>query len=290
MNSLAESHSRQPPEQWANASHRSSPAWRSRNDTAAGSSPSTSNRVVPQLRVQADPRLAAGLRDLWNNGAAKLPEAQQKQFQNIIESIRFGDGGTLAGKMLQNVQSDLSRLATSYSTSATAAERELGRVLGGLKSEMDDLIVRQNPEAAPVLKKANEAWRGLSIVEDAASRADDGIASTGQMKQAARRGDPSRRKRATAAGGNGPMQQFVRDAREVGRVIIPNPGTADRIGGPVRAVLGANALVGYKTAEAFANALTRRSPVVGETIRQIGNALERPISLLGASTATQGRK
>lgn len=248
------------------------------------------SRIVPQLAVRADARLMAGLRNLWERGAAQLPEAQQQQFQNIIAGIRFGEGGSLAGRALQNAQSDLSRLARTYSTSASAAERELGRVLTGLKGEIDDLMIRQNPAAAPALKQTNEAWRGLSVVEDAASRADDGIASPAQLRDSARRADPSRRKRATAAGKGGPMQQFARDAREVGKVIVPNSGTADRTASALQTVLGANALMGQKAAQLYANALTSRSPALNAAIRQIGSALERPAALFGASALSNGSK
>jgi len=249
-------------------------------------------KVVPQLAVRADPRLAVSLRDVYTSTVSKLPKAQQAQFQSILNGVNFGQGGQLSGRQLQTAVSDLGRLARTYSTSATAAERELGRAVSGVKSAMDDLMVRQNPAAAPVLKATNDAWKRLTVVENAASRADDGVASTAQIRQAARAADQSRRKRATAAGRAGPMQQFAKDVREVGAATIGNTGTADRLMAlnPVSNALGLGALAGYRVGEAWGNALRQQSPQLLTGARNALTGLRAPFALGGASLATQGRK
>lgn len=249
-------------------------------------------KVVPQLAVRADPRLVAGIRDVYTSTVTKLPEAQQAQFQAILKGVNFGDSGQLAGKQLQNAVSDLGRLARSYGTSANAVERELGRAIGGVKSAMDDLMVRQNPEAAPALKATNDAWRRLTVVEDAASRADDGVASTAQIRDAARRADPSRRKAATAGGKGGPMQQLSKDLREVGAVKVPNPGTADRVlqASMIGNVMGLGSLAGYRLGQAGLKFAQAQSPKMSAEVRQLIRSLRSPAALLGASASTQGRK
>ncbi len=249
-------------------------------------------KVVPQLAVRADPRLAVSLRDVYTSTVSKLPKAQQAQFQSILNGVNFGQGGQLSGRQLQTAVSDLGRLARTYSTSATAAERELGRAVSGVKSAMDDLMVRQNPAAAPVLKATNDAWKRLTVVENAASRADDGVASTAQIRQAARAGDQSRRKRATAAGRAGPMQQFAKDVREVGAATIGNSGTADRLMqlNPISNALGGAGLIGYRAGAAWGNALRQQSPELIANVRNALTGLRVPFTLGGASLATQGRK
>lgn len=249
------------------------------------------NRIVPQLSVKADPRLVVALRDVYSD-VAKLPEPAQQQFQAIVKGINFGQGSALAGRQLQTAVSDLGRLSRTYSTGASAAERELGKAIGGVKNAMDDLMVRQNPQAAPVLKATNDAWRRLSIVEDAASRADDGLASTAQIRDAARRGDMTRRKRATAAGRAGPMQQFAKDLREVGAVKIGNPGTADRLmlGNPISTVMGGSALLGYRAGEALTSALSKASPKALAGVRRGLLSLRPSATAGGSALLTQGRE
>lgn len=249
------------------------------------------DRVVPQLAVRADPRLVAGIRDIYTNTVTKLPEAQQAQFQAILKGINFGEGGQLAGKQLQNAVSDLGRLARSYGTSANAVERELGRAIGGVKGALDDLMMRQNPQAAPALKTTNEAWRRLSIAEDAASRADDGVASTAQIRDAARRADPSRRKAATAAGKGGPMQQLARDLREVGAVKVPNSGTADRLQANLTGnVMGLGGLAGYRLGQAGLKFAQAQNPKLAAQVRQLIRSLQSPAVLAGSAAGTQSGK
>lgn len=248
-------------------------------------------RIVPQLAVRADPRLVAGIRDIYTGAVTKLPEAQQAQFQAILKGINFGENGQLAGKQLQNAVSDLGRLARSYGTSANAVERELGRAIGSVKGAVDDLMVRQNPEAAPALRATNDAWRRLSIAEDAASRADDGIASTAQIRDAARRADPSRRKAATAAGKGGPMQQLAKDLREVGAVKVPNSGTADRLQASLTGnVMGLGALAGYRLGQAGLKFAQAQNPKVSAQLRQLIRSLQSPAVLAGSASATQSGK
>lgn len=239
--------------------------------------------VVPKLSVKPDPRFVAGLRRVYQD-VTKLPDAQQAQFNSILKSVRFGQGGVLSGRQLQSALSDLGRLRRAYGGSAVASERELGQTLSGLRDELMGMTMRQNPSHAPALQAADAAFRRLAIVENAASKADEGIASTAQMRQAVRQADPSRRKAAMARG-KAPMQDFVRDVREVTPGRTPSSGTADRqmaASLPAR-ISGQAARAGYAADRALTDFLAKHPQIAAAVRRGILSA-QRPAGFLGATT------
>lgn len=158
--------------------------------------------------------------------AATLPKAQKAQVQQIA-SVTLRNG-QLSGRALKDAQGELRRLASVYATDAAAPNRELGRVLSLMDDQLTREMIAQNPKWAPQLQKANEAYRGYRIVADAASRADDGLINTGQLKQSVRRGDRTKGKNATARG-DAFMQDFSEDARSVIPARTPDTGTAGRL-------------------------------------------------------------
>lgn len=239
-------------------------------------------KVVPNLRAQIDPRFVAGMRRL-SRDLSTLPEAQQAQFQSVLKAVRFGPNGALGGKALQNALSEVSRLQKTYGTSAVASERELGKVLGGFRDELSDLVMRHNPADAPKLRIANDAFRRLAIVENAASKADDGIASTAQMRQAVRQADPSRRKADTARG-KAPMQTFVRDARKVLPSQTPNSFTADRLnaGKMIPELRGRASNAKHSLDAAFTKILADLPPETVQRARKGLLALTAPSRAVGA--------
>ena len=222
------------------------------------------NSVVPKMAVQVDPRFMVGMRKVAQD-ASTMPEAQQAQLQAALKGIRFGQNSRLAGQQLKDAQAELSRLAKTYSSSASPADRELGRALWAVKGNLDDLMMRQNPQLAPELRKANAAFRGLAIVEDAAGRADDGVFNTGQLKQSVRRGDASRRKAASARG-DAYMQDFSNAARNVIPAKTPDSGTAGRLnqGNVLAAIGGAVDRGRYEAGKVLDNVLAAPRPAWAE--------------------------
>ena len=194
--------------------------------------------VIPNLSVQIPgQQFAQNIMGVARN----LKPAEQKQLRQIV-SNELGNG-QLQGQALKRAQGELRRLAGKFSRSQNANEQMLGEALEAVDDELTGYMLAQNPQWAPQLQKANEAYRGYRIVADAAGRADDGLFTTGQMKQSARRGDFSKNKDATARG-EAFMQDFVKDARSVIPAKAPNPsGTASHVnaanlfanlGGPVK--------------------------------------------------------
>lgn len=240
------------------------------------------NKVVPTLSAQVDQQFMRGMQQL-RPAVAALPEAQQKQLQGVLGTIRFGQGGGLAGKKLQDALSEIGRLRSSYGSSANAGEREMARVLGDMREELMDMLVRQNPKLAAQLKAANKGFRGLAIVEDAASRADEGVFATGQFKQSVRRADASRRKNAVARRG-AYMQDLSEDARAVLPAKVPDSGTAGRLqqGSPLANVKGVVSNLLYRGDQAAMQAFAKLPPAQQAQARNLLSSLSRPAGLLGA--------
>lgn len=231
--------------------------------------------IVPKLSVKVDPRFVAGAKRLYTD-LSTLPKAQQEQFQAILQNIRFTNG-QLSGQALKNAQSDLGRLAKTYGTSGASGERELGRIVRALKDNLDDMMIRQNPADAPALKAVNKAYRGLTIVENAASKADGGVFSTGQLKTAVRQGDGSIRKRKTASG-----QAFMQDLSDAARAVLPSKtpdsGTAGRsmAGNLIQEARGAVDEVGQRINTAVSQAALRANPRLMTAVRNRLQQLEGP--------------
>jgi len=241
------------------------------------------NTVVPKLTAKVDPRFVAGMKSVYETKVAGLSDGLQKTFDNELKNVRFGPGGTLAGDKVQGALSDLRKLAKDYGTSATTSERKLGDAFGEVARHLEDMVVRQNPEIAPAFKAANKAFRGLAIVEKAAAGADNGIFTTGQLKQAVKAADGSARKSAVARGAAF-MQDLSNDARNVLPSKTPDSGTAGRLQtGIISNIRGAAALAKLKTDQAYTSALAQADPEVIASVRQFLKTLQRPAAFAGSS-------
>ena len=205
------------------------------------------DKVIPNIAVTLDGQAFA---QKLAPRAANLEPAQRKQLQAFLtEHLK---NGQLSGQKLKDAQGEIRRLASNYSRDAAAPNRELGSAL----HEVDDILsaemIAQNPAYGPALQKVNTAYRGYRIVADAASRGDDGIFNTGQLKQAVRRGDRTKNKDASARGAAF-MQGFSNDARAVIPAKTPNSGTAERqMAGNVFAnIKGGAEAIGYRVDDAL---------------------------------------
>lgn len=178
--------------------------------------------VIPNLSVKINGQ-QFGQKVYTAGRNLKAPEQQ-----HLVDIVRNELGaGQLQGQALKDAQGEIRRLASDYSRSQVASERNLGKALWAVDDELSANMIAQNPKFAPELQKVNTAYRGYKIMSDAASRADEGFINTGQLKQSVRRADRSKDKDATARG-VAFFQDFSNDARKVIPAQTPNSGTADR--------------------------------------------------------------
>jgi hypothetical protein len=242
------------------------------------------DQVIPNLTLQLDP---AQFAQRVAPKVATLEPAQLAQFQKVISATLANTravGAKGSGQAIKDAQGEIRRLASGYSRGQSQAERDLGRALWAADEELTAALIAQNPRWAPQLQKVNEAYRGYRTVADAASRADDGLFNTGQLKQSVRRGDRSKNKDATARG-EAFMWEFANDARNVIPSRTPNSGTADRLnaGNLFANIRGQADAFGYAADEAFQRARLAPRPALADPAARTIRRLKAPVA--GASVA-----
>lgn len=230
--------------------------------------------------------------------AKSLPEQQQRQFGNILQTQIFGKlgpNGQMDGQTLKGVQSELSRIARGYAGDPSYDNRQLGQAIGEIKSAIDSSLPRYNSaDAVDGLSKANAAWANFVRLRTAAASQgamnNGGVFTAAQLNNAVRQADKSAGKGASATG-NALMQDFSGAGQQVLGSKYPDSGTAGRamlglaasaaaghallpaaVAGPA-GVLGAAAAAPYtKYGQALAQALLMNRPAGAVPV---GNALSR---------------
>lgn len=193
--------------------------------------------LLPKLQFKADAQFGRELGKLQQM-ARSLPDAG-RQFENIVTN-QVGSrliNGRADGLAYKQIESEVGRLASSYRSSADAAQRDLGMALGELQSSLRSALQRANPKNAADLSKINKAYGQMTRLQRAASSvgAENGVFTPSQFSSAVRAADKTARKNAYGRGAA--LMQDLSDAgRSVMNSQIPNSGTADR------AMLGAGAL------------------------------------------------
>jgi hypothetical protein len=200
------------------------------------------DEILPKLSVTADPQFGKDMQTLVAS-ARQLPESRTRQFETILRTQlleRFDDTGSLAGAKLKQAESTLGRLAATYKNSSDADSRLLGEALQGTQASLRELIARSNPDFAPELQAANEAWANLVRIENAAGKigAKEGVFSPAQLRNAVRGSDKSLRKR-NFAQGNALMQDLADAGEKVLGQKVPDSGTPFRTANIAAALGGA---------------------------------------------------
>lgn len=265
--------------------------------------------LLPTLNVKADAPFAVALRTL--RGESKLlPEAQQTQFSNIIDqwvARPLNDSGalTMTGDVMKTVDSELGRLASTYSGSAAAGEREMGNLLAKTQGALRDMVRRGNPAEASVLDAINKGWaslvrvRGATASIGAANRG--GVFTPANLMGAVKAADKTAGK-GSFAKGKALMQDIAQHGQELLPSSVPDSGTAGRglltgllLGGshaahillhpptgiPLAALSGAYTKVGAK---GLAPLLVGR-PAGAVAVRRALTKLNAPAALAGANAA-----
>jgi hypothetical protein len=169
------------------------------------------------------------------------PESRQTFARLVNDRVvsRF-QNGPLDGATFKTMDSELGQIARRFSSSTTASEREIADAVRELQRSMRGLAARTNPDVAPAIRAADEAWANLVRYEGAAAAqgATEGVFTPAQLSGAVRRFDHSARDRQFAQG-----NALMQDLSDAGRAVLPSrigdSGTATReaILGSTRAAL-----------------------------------------------------
>lgn len=199
------------------------------------------DELLPQLRVGLDQQFSADFNQLYQDArfmGSRFPQFQQLVTERVAPYFNPANG-RITGESFKELESILGREARDYSASANADDRRYASAVRELQAQLRDLLARSNPEHAERLQSINDAYRQLTVLEDAARRAPEGSRgrfSSVTLGSAAEQADGSVRRRA-AARGDSLFQDLSEDSAEVMRRTVADTGTATR--GAVTAGLGA---------------------------------------------------
>lgn len=236
----------------------------------------------PATRFVADPQFIQEVNQL-RGLTANMPEAQARQFENIINNQvmtkiggrgAVGPGSNIDGQTFKGIESQLGTLARGYRSDPLFDNRQLGDAVQQLQTLLRQGLERSNPTAAPELQAANAAWARYLRLQKAGQTTTDGAVFTPAQLQAAVKGlDPSRNK-GQFARGNAMGQDLADAGRNVLGSKYPDSGTAGRAMLSYLLSLGLGAGAGSATG----------APVVGAGI---GAAAAVPYTELGGRLAAQ---
>lgn len=187
--------------------------------------------LLPKMQLAMDERLST---DIGNVRflASELPDAQAKQFETIMANRvaqPFTDTGAIPGRTLKRMESDLNQIASTYRSSADAAQRQLAHLLDEVRGSIREALERQNPQLAGELKKINQSYAMFTRIESAAARraGSQGMFTPGDLLQSIKNADRSVRK-GNFARGDALMQDFAEFADMVLPSKLPDSGTSER--------------------------------------------------------------
>lgn len=187
--------------------------------------------ILPKLNVQLDMEFGQALQGV-RKIAEDLPKEQGEQFAKLFQNRvlnKFTPEGTMTGETMKHVESDLGRLASTYRGAADPDKRMMGEAFTEVQSHLRELVMRSNPNEAPVLQKINEGWANFVRAQTAAARigAQEGVFSPAQLRSAVRATDKSVRKGAFARG-DALMQDLAGAGQKVMGQKVPDSGTPYR--------------------------------------------------------------
>ena len=190
------------------------------------------DRALEGVTAQPDPAFYDELAGVTLRLAEEAPEPIVQQFGNILQNrafrnMEFADS-PLNGQQFKRADSEIGALAREQRISNDPANRALARALDDTREVLRSLVARQNPDKAPQINAANQAFANLVRIQEAAgstaSQAAEGVFSPTQLGVAAARGQ-TRGARAT----NRPLMQDLASAgRGVLNSRLGDSGTATR--------------------------------------------------------------
>jgi len=158
------------------------------------------------------------------------PATVREQFASILQNrLDHLRGKPVSGQQIREAQSQIGRLASSFSSSEDGAQRVLGGALDDVSDELANVIGRHNPQAGQMIEAANQGWSVYTRMRNAASKAKGGIFTPGQLQTAVRTLDRSVGK-GNVAKGQAVLQDLSNAAWETMPDGYGNPGTADAVG------------------------------------------------------------
>lgn len=198
--------------------------------------------VLPRLSVGADSQFMDDLARVASESDTLLPE-RAAQFRRIMESDvgkNFAPDGGLTGEGLKAIESRLGKRIRTYGKGVDPDASDMADLIRQVQANVREMAARQNPTEAARLRAINEGYAKFTRVQNAASKANEGVFTPGQLRTATRIMDTSGRKGASARG-DALLQSLAEDAQSILPSSVPDSGTPGRLA----ALLGGLGGVGY---------------------------------------------
>jgi len=211
------------------------------------------NELLPKLNFSATPDFKANMAQLTQLSEGlpnNLGDTFKKNIQQII-GTRLGPQGTMDGADFKKVESELSKKAKAYGKSIIASEQDLGDAYKQTLVNLRTALAESNPAQAKELAKTNAAFARLSIVRDAATKANtQDMFTPAQLAAAVRKADESAGKNRLATG-TALMQDLSDAAVSTLPSRIPDSGTVGRgnVASPFGWTAGTLASIPYSLAD-----------------------------------------
>jgi hypothetical protein len=239
---------------------------------------SRSSDLVPDQELGQD--IAAVLR---RNLLPDLMTSLRREVDDrIIQPLQ---AGRLTAEEFKEIISDIRKLSSDYKGSAVGSERKLGDAFKALRTSLQNWFERTNPNLAPELKAADQAYANFKRLSQASasSGAVEGVFTPAQLSTAVRAGDESL-DRARFARGEALMQDLSDRARSVLPPTIPDSGTAIRQATGALATGSSTMSFPYATLAALAGLYGAYTPAARQAFQR---AMVAP---RGAATQAIGRE
>ena len=183
------------------------------------------------MSAKADNQFASALTQTMAAAPKSMADSRVKQLQAIVDDIndRFvNNNGTLNGGQIQDIASQLKKQIRDYRFSSDADQRNLAGSLNDVRESFENMLMRQNPAEAPVLKGINKGWAYLMRLERAtgssASGAREGAFTPTRLLQA----DTQLSGRRGSARGNGMYQDIAEAGKTLLNGSVSDSGTPER--------------------------------------------------------------
>lgn len=188
--------------------------------------------LLPKTTFRADKQFLDDLATI-ETMVDNLPPEHAARFEKVLRGTvfkKFSRQGTMDGKALKGLESELGEVASGLKRDALFDNRQLGAAIGEIQAAVRSNLERSNPLLAKELNAVNTSWANYSRLRDAAARqgAESGKFTPAQLSAAVRAQDKSKGKRAFSEG-TALMQDLSDPAKGVLPGKYPDSGTVGRL-------------------------------------------------------------
>lgn len=221
--------------------------------------------LLPKLGIRADQPFDQSITEAVTNNLTTVSRETGETFSRLVNKgvmDRFDASGNMTGEEMKKVESFLTQKIKDIRATKDVDRNDLANALTDVRTGLRNLVMRSNPDDAPMLGRINTAYAMQLRIEKAAAKADEGKFSAAQLASAVKAKSSATTRE--AAQGDALLQDWAEAAKKVIGSKEPNSGT------PYRAMLALAArkphmLAAAPAAAALYNPMTQS--MLGSAIR-----------------------